>query len=248
MRFERAYAQSIFTGPSHATLLSGRAPLSTGVQLDHRRLAADVETLAESLARAGYVTAAFPSAHTTIDRASGLPSRFQHANGELREHTEFPPFAIRGVALRPLERFIHGPETWPSYRPAAASTDLAVRFLEVHVATPTFTWVHYFDPHLPYVPPQELRPAAAAKRSGDWHGMRAQERAALVAEPAALAALRALYDAEVAYVDRELGRLVAAAREAAEGKPASRPQIRVGENLARHLAGWQPVTQPSPSR
>ncbi|MBX9609852.1 MAG: C13 family peptidase [Gammaproteobacteria bacterium] len=46
----------------------------------------------------------------------------------------------------------------------------------------------------------------------------------------------------------ELAAARIAAREAAEGKPASRPQIRVGENLARHLAGWQPAVQPSPSR
>jgi arylsulfatase A-like enzyme len=238
-RFERAYAHSIFTGPSHATILSGRSPLSTNFLVNHQGLAAEVETLADALARAGYVTAAFPSSYTTIERSTRLPSRFQYANGELREHTRFPAFAYRCVALRPLEKRINGADTWPSYRPAGPTTDLAVQFLSVHAAAPTFTWVHYFDPHLPYAPPKELRLPSSLEVPGDWYALGAQERAAIVADPARVEAMRALYDAEVAYVDRELGRLFAAAREAA---PAGGLAIVVtsdhGEPMGEHGHYW----------
>jgi arylsulfatase A-like enzyme len=211
--FERAFTHSIVTGPSHATILSGRSPLSTQFVRDGQGLAPEIETLAEALARAGYVTAAFPSAAATLEASSRLPGRFQYADGDLREHRRFPAFVLRCVALRPLARTLTGPATWPSYRPASATTDLAVQFLEVHAAAPTFTWVHYFDPHLPYVPPAELRAAGAEKVSGDWYRLSAQQRAAVVADAARLGALRGLYDAEVAYVDRELGRLLSAASE-----------------------------------
>jgi len=207
--------------------------------VNHQGLSADVETLADALARAGYVTAAFPSSYTTVDRSSRLPSRFQYSDGDLREHRAFPSFTYRCVALRPLERLINGPDTWPSYRPAAATTDLAVRFLNVHAAAPTFTWVHYFDPHLPYAPPAELRLPSSVEVPGDWYGLKAQQRAAIVADPAQVDALRALYDAEIAYVDRELGRLFAAAREAA---PAGGLMIVVtadhGEPMGEHGHYW----------
>ena len=71
------------------------------------------------------------------------------------------------------------------HRPAAAVTDAAVAWLRKSspgpAAAPWFLWTHYFDPHWPYEPP----PAHAA------------------------AAPRRPYDGEVAYVDTELGRLLA---------------------------------------
>ena len=238
-RFSNAFSHTMFTGPSHASILSGRSPLSTKFMVNHQGLSPDVETLAEALARAGYVTAAFPSSYTTIDRSSRLPSRFQYSNGELGEHQAFPKFTYKCVALRPLEKRINGPDTWPSYRPAYATTDLAVRFLKVHAGAPTFTWVHYFDPHLPYAPPAEFRPRGAIDVPGNWYGLKAQERAAIVADPAKVAALRALYDAEIAYVDRELGRLLEAASEAA---PAGGQLIVVtadhGEPMGEHGHYW----------
>jgi arylsulfatase A-like enzyme len=237
--FSNAFSHSMFSGPSHASILSGRSPLSTKFLVDHRGLSADVETLADVLAKAGYVTAAFPSSVTTVDASSRLPSRFQYSDGDLREHQAFPDFTYRCVALRPLEKKINGPDTWPPYRPAYATTDRAVRFLSVHAAAPTFTWVHYFDAHLPYAPPAELRPHSAVEVPGDWTGLEAQERAAIVADPAKVAALRALYDAEIAYVDRELGRLLAAARETA---PAGGLMIVVtadhGEPMGEHGHYW----------
>ena len=237
--FRNAFAQSMFTGPSHAALLSGRGPLSTGFLINHQGLDSGVETLAEALARAGYVTAAFPSSYTTVDRSSHLPSRFQFADGELREHREFPEAVYRCVGIRPFERRIKGPDTWPSYRPAAATTERAIEFVNAHAAAPTFAWVHYYDPHLPYAPPPELRPPSAEGVTGDWYRLQAQERAAVVQDPVKLAAMRGLYDAEIAYVDRELGHLIAAAREAA---PAGGLLIVVtadhGEPMGEHGHYW----------
>jgi arylsulfatase A-like enzyme len=69
-------------------------------------------------------------------------------------------------------------------RPAEAVTDAAIRWLgERNRRRPTgpfFAWVHYFDPHLPYQSPLESQPAFAGRP----------------------------YDAEIAWVDRQLGRLL----------------------------------------
>ena len=70
-------------------------------------------------------------------------------------------------------------------RPADAVTDAAIAWLaERPLAQPFFLWLHYYDPHAPYQPPPEL--AGSSERSR--------------------------YLGEVAFVDRQVGRLLAAAR------------------------------------
>lgn len=69
-------------------------------------------------------------------------------------------------------------------RPADAVTDAAIAWLAGEAkGQPFFLWVHYYDPHAPYAPPPELAGASE----------------------------RARYLGEVAFVDRQIGRLLAAA-------------------------------------
>jgi len=73
-------------------------------------------------------------------------------------------------------------------RTADAVTDAAIAWLEgVGPARPIFLWVHFYDPHAPYAPPGDL---AVGDDRGNYLG-------------------------EVAFVDREVGRLLAAARSRA---------------------------------
>ncbi len=65
-------------------------------------------------------------------------------------------------------------------RPATKVTDAAAAWLGRQGAQPWLLWVHYYDPHLPYAAPAKYR-ALAPNRP---------------------------YDAEIAYVDAELGRLL----------------------------------------
>lgn len=92
-------------------------------------------------------------------------------------------------------------------RPAGEVVSRAVRWLEAQSGKPFFLWVHVFDPHLPYEPPGEFRQKYRGR----------------------------LYDGEVAYVDRELGRLMEAVRKKAP------PQTTLwavlsdhGESLGEH--------------
>lgn len=66
-------------------------------------------------------------------------------------------------------------------RPANYTTDAAIEWLSgLDLATERiFLWIHYFDPHLPHDPPEPFR-----SRHGD------------------------LYDAEIAFADAEIGRLL----------------------------------------
>ena len=71
------------------------------------------------------------------------------------------------------------------HRPASAVTDAALGWLKndgASAGAPWFLWTHYFDPHLPYEPPARYASSSPGRP----------------------------YDGEVAYVDAELGRLLAA--------------------------------------
>lgn len=93
----------------------------------------------------------------------------------------------RGFAVYDFEVTEDGDRpSMPDYneRPADAVTDAVVQWLEARAAAgadaPFFAWVHYFDPHLPYRSPLERGPLYAGRP----------------------------YDAEIAFVDQELGRLL----------------------------------------
>jgi arylsulfatase A-like enzyme/Flp pilus assembly protein TadD len=73
--------------------------------------------------------------------------------------------------------------TQESERRAGPTTDAALAAL-AHLRAPWFLWVHYYDPHEEYRPPSDLADAAKGPHR--------------------------LYDGEIAYVDRELGRLLKA--------------------------------------
>lgn len=124
--FPRTLATVPRTTPALASLLTGRYPHGTGVRTLTDRLADDVPSLAEHMARRGYHTVAVVSNHV----------------------------------LTPARRLSRGFSVYDSAddsRDAAATTDAVFRQLEgLARDDPLFLWVHYIDPHVPYLPPGEL--------------------------------------------------------------------------------------------
>lgn len=94
-----------------------------------------------------------------------------------------------------------------SERRAGVVVDKATEWLQRQTGRPYFLWVHVFDPHSPYDPPPPFREQFRGRA----------------------------YDGEVAYTDRELGRLF----DAVARKPESEDTLLVimsdhGEGLADH--------------
>ncbi|MCB9681982.1 MAG: sulfatase-like hydrolase/transferase [Alphaproteobacteria bacterium] len=159
MLFERAYSSAPLTIPSHSTILTGRFPPSHGVRDNGNYVLPDsAVTLAERFGHAGYATAAFTAAFPTS-------RRWGFAQG-------FDTFS---------DALVHDPvlQDWRDARPAGPVVDEAVAWLD-DVDGPVFLWVHLFDAHWPYAPPEPF-----ASRYGD--------------RP---------YDGEIAYADSQLGRLL----------------------------------------
>ncbi|MGB5660378.1 MAG: sulfatase, partial [Thermoanaerobaculia bacterium] len=178
--FSQAYATAPMTLPAHTSILTGLYPTEHGIHENGRRFADSERLLATRVERLGYKTAAFVSAFP-LAAEFGLASGFDHYDDDFGADN--------------------------AERPANETTDRALEFLKQEGARPLFVWVHYFDPHEPYEPPEPYR--------------------SLYSEDP--------YLGEIAFMDRELGRLV----EAFESRFAGTPyKILVagdhGEGLGDH--------------
>jgi len=138
VRFTKAYTHAPLTLPSHASILTGLLPPEHGLHDNGRgRLRRDLPTLAELSSGQGYRTAAF-LASFVLDKRFGLNRGF-----EVYDDRMAPP-------RKPGDLF--GMEN-----PANVVADRALSWLEQHADQPFFCWVHFFDPHLPYAPPEPYR-------------------------------------------------------------------------------------------
>jgi arylsulfatase A-like enzyme/tetratricopeptide (TPR) repeat protein len=164
---EQAVAVAPLTLPSHASLLTGLAPPRHGVHdnADYR-LPASETTLAEHLARLGYRTAASVGAAVLSSRL-GIAQGFE-SYGE-------PRIAEAGRPTGGGVGFVEIAE-----RGAKSVTDDALAALDRVAGEPFFLWVHYFDPHADYAPPEPWRSRFTGR----------------------------LYDGEIAYTDDQLVRIL----------------------------------------
>jgi len=126
--FERAYAAANSTVPSHLTLLTSLPLSAHGVLTNAGRLTRPVTALPALFAQAGYRTAAVVSA--------------KHLG---------PEFAL-GAVLKDLDLY-DVPRRLSVPSEAQATNERAFQWLRGSCRDPFFLWLHYWDPHMPYVPP-----------------------------------------------------------------------------------------------
>src|SRR3954470_9447172 len=148
-RFRWAYAAVPQTLPSHTSMLTGLYPAGHGVH-ENARHASDAQTLiSERLHAAGYRTAAFVSSFALAKRF-GLARGFDIYDDELpggrpeRTAQETTDRAIEFLRKSGVGR--RGSEKPPPSDSRPPTPD-----------SPLFLWVHYYDPHFPYTPPEPFR-------------------------------------------------------------------------------------------
>ncbi len=156
--FSRAFANTSTTLPSHTNILSGTTPNYHGVHENLNFIVSEkLLTLAEHLKNNGYATGAFVGAYP-LDSRFGLSQGFDVYDDKYSR--------VHSVNLASLERnaeeVIKSALTWLNGR-----------------KSPWFLWIHCWDPHTPYEPPEPF------KTQYKEHP----------------------YDGEVAYVDSALGKL-----------------------------------------
>jgi arylsulfatase A-like enzyme/Flp pilus assembly protein TadD len=161
--FERAISQVPLTWPSHAVILTGTYPFQNGVQdFTGQPLAPQFRSVAQAFKQAGYATGAVVSAFV-LDRSWGLGRGFDFYDDAFSAET-FQKKDIGLVDRRAEESVAH-----------------AIAWLKKTPRRPFFLWLHLYDPHNPYDPPEPY--------NTEYKGH--------------------LYDGEIAYADHELGKLIA---------------------------------------
>jgi len=160
--FEHNIVQAPLTLPSHSSILTGTYPLHHGIRdnggfyLDESQL-----TLAESLKNKGYATGAFVAAFV-LDSRWGLDQGFDYY------YDNFDLTKYKTISLDSVQR--RGDEVLAE----------AYKWLESQSQQKFFAWIHLYDPHTPYDPPEPYKTEYKGRPYG-------------------------LYDGEIAYVDQLIG-------------------------------------------
>ena len=164
--FANAFTPSPSTLPGHCSIFTGLYPYGHGARANGTfHLDQENTTLAEILKANGYVTAAFISSYV-LDGRFGLDQGFDLYDDDLSKGVKYADHSFRE-------------------RPAEFTNESALAWLKTAGDARFFAWVHYFDPHAPYLPPEPLRTKYADHA----------------------------YDGEIAYTDFEIGRLLSGLQE-----------------------------------
>ena len=157
--FEQATSTVPLTLPSHSSILTGLLPPNHGVRDNGAIPLAEARTtLAERYKAAGYATGGFVGAWV-LERRFGLAQGFDRYSDR---------FALDQLQKR-----------------GDTVVDDALAWIDEVRGGKFFAWVHLFDPHLPYDPPEPFRARFEADR----------------------------YQGEVAYTDELVGRVISRLRE-----------------------------------
>jgi arylsulfatase A-like enzyme/Flp pilus assembly protein TadD len=134
--FSRAFANTSTTLPSHANILLGTTPLHHGVHENLNFIVSEeLLTLAEHLKNHGYSTGAFVGAYP-LDSRFGLSQGFDTYDDEYARLHSVNPASLE--------------------REAEAVVANALEWLE-RQDSPWFIWLHCWDPHVPYEPPEPFK-------------------------------------------------------------------------------------------
>jgi arylsulfatase A-like enzyme/Tfp pilus assembly protein PilF len=157
--FENAVTPIPLTLPAHSSMLTGTTPLYHGIHDNlNYQLGQSNVTLAEILKNNGFTTGAIISGFV-MDSQFGLDQGFDTYNDRFDE--DIKSFYI-------------------SERRGEEASHYALQWLEEHHREPFFLFLHYFDPHYAYIPP----------------------------EPFASEFQNSLYAGEIAYTDQCVGQII----------------------------------------
>lgn len=158
INFENSFTPTPLTLPAHSTLLTGIYPHHLGVYDNlNSALLSEYKTIPEILKEKGYSTVGIVSSYI-LSSSFGISQGFEN---------------FEEISLEELK----GGATSIPERDAEKTTDLALKYLK-NLKSPFFLFIHYFDPHIPYNPPEPFK-----------------------------SKFKDPYDGEVAYVDAQIERL-----------------------------------------
>ena len=140
--FESMYTTSSTTLPAHVSLLTSLYPKDCR---NGYSLGDSVTTMAEVLGAHGYLSWAFVSA-LPLDVRFNLDQGFDYYDADFSE-------CSGSLDLEDKKWFAHNFQVFDCNAEETTNRVLTTLQTKEH-HTPYFLWVHYYDPHLPYTPPE----------------------------------------------------------------------------------------------
>ena len=151
--YENAFSVTPLTLPAHSTLLTGLLPAAHGVRdnvgykLDADKIArGELPHLAKQLKDLGYQTGGAVSSYV-LDRKTGIAASFDFYDDDIELKT--------GGGLGGLQR------------PGGETLAPALSWLEGLGGKKSFLFVHFYEPHTPYDPPEPFRSKYTDKYDGE---------------------------------------------------------------------------------
>jgi arylsulfatase A-like enzyme/Tfp pilus assembly protein PilF len=135
--FERAYSHAPQTLPAHASMLSGRLPFETGVRDNVGFTVRNGERLVPQMLRErGFTTGGIVSAYV-LRKETGISQGFDFFDGEMPPSS--PELSIGQVQ-----------------RDGGESEQIAEHWLDSIGTARAFLFLHLYEPHKPYAPPERF--------------------------------------------------------------------------------------------
>ncbi|MFW6086586.1 MAG: sulfatase-like hydrolase/transferase [Myxococcota bacterium] len=203
IRFDQAFANSSWTRPSFATILTGRYASSHNVMGKLDPLSEELVTMPEVFREGGYETGGFVTNYN-------VAPYFNFQQG-FDEYTYLEPDYVLGAddmaskllfvqVLRRAVEKVRGAQPGLAYQDAETVNRAVVDWLEAEPQSPFFLFAAYMDPHDPYF-------------EHPYEGEGFSRAAHQEPDPSDAPRLREIYDGEVTYWDEQFGDLVAELRE-----------------------------------
>jgi arylsulfatase A-like enzyme/tetratricopeptide (TPR) repeat protein len=140
LRFAQATTAAPLTLPAHSSLMTGTFPAHHGVRDNGGFYLGDDElTLAKVLRAGGYRTGGFVSAFV-LDHRWGIGQGFDRYDDDF------------DLAKYRLDAGLDAVQ-----RPGSEVVSKAIEWLDQDAARPFLAWVHLYEPHAPYDPPEPIR-------------------------------------------------------------------------------------------
>lgn len=237
--FDSAWATTSWTLPSHMTMMTGLPDSTHGVVHDYIRMDPLRVTLAEHFSAAGYTTAGFYSG-PYLDPKYGFGEGFTFYESGMMPEAERETWIRTRIDELEAERRAQGlppgnpQQDFANMRDRLSHEDITsprinefgLNFLDSHADEPFFLFLHYFDAHYDHIP-EKMEPGLGKKFDPEYQGdfspdrwyfndqvrTFANGRPQRVIGDRDLRHILAWYDAEIHWVDRHVGQVVAKLEE-----------------------------------
>jgi len=218
--FEQCFSVSNCTLPGYTSMFSGLYPTSHDIVAHDNRWPAreGVVMLAELLKEAGYYTA-------QVTTLADFPQPFCAHLNRGYDQFQFKEYDEKYQDVVPNLDQKQGGHVVPAPRISAQANDILDDLKVNHLDQPFFLFVHFWDPHTPYIPPEEFcnfYPAGRDPRDmenhaldqlyncniGQWlkdWGKKLDARYQGVTDPNYIVSL---YDGGIAYADHHIGNVL----------------------------------------